>query len=406
MKMFCVAAALAMSAVQAQVTVEDVWTKVEPAAANMDADLLYAAIERAGEGIGGSETYCVSVHRDGKLVADRYWRKTGPSGDAGGDVEVNEYTPLIVWSVSKALTHTLVGIAEKDGLLSTEDKASKYITEWSTLRHPSEDVLVDMLMRHDSGRYYDVITDFVVSQFQDSQTEFAVNMPSTPLCPLKNCPQQHAPGSHYDYNQMGIQNLHRVLQRATGEENINKYATENLFNKLSMESRAYFMERSVITPFLPPIGNPPTEVPSANTDPVMYGGGHLSCKDLARFGQLWLNRGSWNGTQIFTEEFYEKALRNAPEGRVGRSYHWGGGPNHRASGMGGQMVSFNPEKNVVITRMGGMLGTTFSSGDLINGVMASLLDGPGSYTREEDDRVNAMPEEEEQLKQMLLNLQR
>ncbi len=205
---------------------------------------------------------------------------------------------------------------------------------------------------------------------------------------------------------MGIQNLHRVLQRATGEENINKYATEKLFNKLSMESQAYFMERSVITPFLPPIGDPPTEIPSANTDPVMYGGGHLSCKDLARFGQLWLNRGSWNGTQVFTEEFYEKALRNAPAGRVGRTYHWGGGPNHRASGMGGQMVSFNPEKNVVITRMGAMLGTTFSSGDLINGVMDSLLDGPGSYTREEDDRVNAMPEEEEQFKQMLLNLQR
>ncbi len=328
------------------------------------------------------------------MVSERYWGKTGPVGDAGPGVDVDEFTPLILFSASKAVTHTLLGIAEKEGLLSTDDKASKYIDEWSTAGHPSADVIVDMLMRHDSGRYYDFVTDFVVSQLQDSQTDFAINMPITPLCPLRNCAQQHVPGTHYAYNQMGIQNLHRVLQKATGDPNINKYATEKLFDKLSFESQAYFMERSVVTPFI-------DRLPSANTDPLMYGGGHMSCKDLARFGQLWLNRGQWNGTQVFTEDFYEKALRQAPEGRAGRSYHWGGGPNHRAEGLGKQFVSFNPEKNVVITRIGAMIGETFSAGQLIQDVMDSLLDGPGSYTREEDDRVNPYPVEEEQFIEFL-----
>jgi CubicO group peptidase (beta-lactamase class C family) len=418
MKTFYVAAALALSAVHAQVTVEEVWAKVTPLEANMDANKLYTAIENAGipklngvpidnlpEKVTGSETYCVSVHRDGKLVAERYWRKNGAVGDSGPGVDTDEFTPLIIWSASKAVTHTLVGIAEKDGLLNTEDKASKYISEWNTLRHPSQDVLVDMLMRHDSGRYYDLITDFVTSQFQPSQTEFAINMPKTPLCPLRNCAQQHEPGSLYQYNQMGIQNLHRVLQRATGEEDINKYATVELFNKLSMESRAYFMERSVITPLIPEIPNPdptlpPIQIPSENTDPLMYGGGHMSCKDLARFGQLWLNRGQWNGTEVFTDEFYEKALRRAPEGRAGRSYHWGGGPNHKAEGLGKQFVTFNPEKNLIITRIGGMLGTFFDVGELVNGVMDSLLDGPGSYTA---DSLEPSPVEEEQFVQLLLN---
>jgi CubicO group peptidase (beta-lactamase class C family) len=395
MKTFGIAAALslALSAVQAQAppTVEEVWQQVTPAEANMDADKLDAAIANAA-GRLGSETFCVSVHRDGKLVADRYWRKTGPVGDSEAGTDVDEFTPLVTWSTSKAITHTVVGIAEKAGLLSTDDLASDYIEEWKGT--DSEDVLVDMLMRHDSGRYYDLITDFVVSQFQESQTDFAVNMPVTPLCPLRGCPQQHAPGALYQYNQMGIQNLHRVLQRATGEQDINKYATEQLFNKLSMESRAYFMERSVITPFF-------DELPSENTDPLLYGGAHMSCKDLARFGQLWLNRGQWNGTEVFTEEFYEKALSQAPNGRAGRSYHWGGGPNHRANGLGGQFVSFNPEKNLVITRIGGMLGATFNAGQLVNDVMDSLLDGPGSYTREEDERLNPMPEEDEQFKNFL-----
>jgi CubicO group peptidase (beta-lactamase class C family) len=342
-----------------------------------------------GENMLGSETYCVSVHRDGKLVADKYFRKTGPIGDAEMGEEVDEFTPLIVWSTSKAITHTLVGIAEKAGLMSTNDLASEYIEEWKN--SPSEDVLVDMLMRHDSGRYYDAITDFVLSQFQESQTDFAINMPITPL----GEPQQHAPGSTYQYNQMGIQNLHRVLQRATGETDINKYATEQLFSRLSMESRAYFMERSVITPFI-------DQLPSTNTDPLLYGGGHMSCKDLARFGQLWLNRGVWNGTEIFTDEFYEKALSSRPDGRAGSSYHWGGGPNHRANGAGGQFVSYNPEKNLVITRIGGFLGTTWNPSQFVNMVMDSLNDGPGSYTREEDELVNAMPVEEEQFKEFLM----
>jgi CubicO group peptidase (beta-lactamase class C family) len=199
MKTFGVAAALcmALSAVEAQVTIEDVWTKVTPAEANMDADKLNFAFERAATGNVGSETYCVSVHRDGKLVQERYWRKTGPVGDSGAGVDVDEFTPLILFSASKAVTHTLLAIAEKEGLLSTEDKASKYIAEWSTPLHPSANVIVDMLMRHDSGRYYDFVTDFVVSQLQDSQTDFAINMPITPLCPLRNCAQQHAPGTHY-----------------------------------------------------------------------------------------------------------------------------------------------------------------------------------------------------------------
>ncbi len=48
-----------------------------------------------------------------------------------------------------------------------------------------------------------------------------------------------------------------------------------------------------------------------------------------------------------------------------------------------------------------MIGETFSAGQLIQDVMDSLLDGPGSYTREEDDRVNPYPVEEEQFIEFL-----
>jgi hypothetical protein len=120
MKTFCVAAALALSAVHAQVTVEEVWTKVTPFEANMDENKLYTAIENAGipklngtpidnlpEKVTGSETYCVSVHRDGKLVAERYWPKNGAVGDSGPGVDTDEFTPLIIWSASKVFYHSI-----------------------------------------------------------------------------------------------------------------------------------------------------------------------------------------------------------------------------------------------------------------------------------------------------------
>ena len=147
-------------------TIGNVWSRVSPAEANMDADLLDEAMSYPGRpGAQGSETYCVSVHRDGKLVADRYFKKRGQVGDTDGDLDVDEFTPLVVWSTSKAVTHTIVGIAEKAGLLKTTDQASDYIMEWK--RSNSSEVLVDMLMRMDSGRYYDPVTDFVLSQFED-----------------------------------------------------------------------------------------------------------------------------------------------------------------------------------------------------------------------------------------------
>jgi hypothetical protein len=47
-----------------------------------------------------------------------------------------------------------------------------------------------------------------------------------------------------------------------------------------------------------------------------------------------------------------------------------------------------------------MLGTFFNVGELVNGVMDYLLDGPGSYTA---DSLEPSPIEEEQFVHLLLN---
>jgi CubicO group peptidase (beta-lactamase class C family) len=80
------------------------------------------------------------------------------------------------------------------------------------------------------------------------------------------------------------------------------------------------------------------------------GGVTTSCRDLARFGQLWLHRGRWGSggggsapqQEVFTEAFYQTAMTPNPRGSGSRRYHWGvNGDMHRATGMGDQFVAYD-----------------------------------------------------------------
>ena len=79
------------------------WEARAPVEAGMDAARLEEALEYAGGALGGASR-CVSVHRHGYLVAERYYE-----GDAA--------SRHITWSTSKAAAATLVGAAERLGQL-------------------------------------------------------------------------------------------------------------------------------------------------------------------------------------------------------------------------------------------------------------------------------------------------
>ena len=342
------------------------WPEATPESQGFDPVLLDAAFEYAerGGGAGLSQTFCVGVYRNGYRVKEVSF--------VG-----NSSTAWIYWSVTKAVTHTLLGIAERDGLLKTEDYARDHgITEWLTTR--AVNVTIDQLQRHDSGRWYDFVTDFLRSQEQESQTQFAIDLP-----------QQHDPMTLYQYNQMGIQNLERILAHVTGMP-LPEYAARELWEILGYESDYYFQNWQV--------GNR-----SFITDYLTYMGQWTHCNDLARFGALWLNKGTWGGnTTIFTEEYYNKALTTNPDGRPGRRYHWGGPPNHRANGLGDQLVTFNPEESLVIARLGDPLQISFSGSEFIQMVLDSIVakhHTESVYDIDEDDGV--MPEEELQLQAYL-----
>jgi CubicO group peptidase (beta-lactamase class C family) len=167
-----------------------------------------------------------------------------------------------VFSVTKSVTSALVGIAEHEGLLDLNDSAAEFIDEWAG--GESDVVTIRNLISNDSGREWSFATDYLTMTGAQDQTQFAIDLG-----------QSQPPGSWWEYNNSAIQTLERVLGVATGED-LEDYAQAKLFDPIGMS----------VTMGRDQAGNPQT-----------YQGLSASCRDLARFGYLYLRQGEWAGGQ-------------------------------------------------------------------------------------------------------------
>lgn len=319
------------------------WAVETPEAHNLDSVLLQAAADFAGT----QETDCLVVTRDGVIVGEWYWN------------DWDERTEHNVFSVTKSVTSALVGIAQDRGELDIREKASDYITEW--VGTASEDVTIQNLISNDSGRYWDIWTDYVRNFFLAyDKTAFAIGLG-----------QQYEPGTVWRYNNSAIQTLERVLKEATGED-VGDYADRHLFAPLGMAS-SYGRD---------PAGNP-----------ITFANVSASCRDLARLGYLYLRGGRWNGgTQIVSEEWVEESVQpstplNSAYGYMwwlNRPGHWAGAllEEHdgtpmpdlpedvfRASGAFDQIIFVDPTTDIVFTRTGWVTEIAdLASSDLAEGL--------------------------------------
>lgn len=301
------------------------WSTTSAGEAGIDQaslDSLAVQAEAAG-------SQCLVVTRDGELVGEWYW------GGADEDTEREAF------SVTKSVTATLVGIAADQGHLDIDQPASDFITEWQGT--PSEPVTIRNLISNDSGRYHDVATDYLsmASQAAD-KTAFSIELD-----------QQHEPGTTWVYNNAAIQTLEAVLERATGMP-VGDFAEENLFSPIGMDSRI-------------------ATDPAGNT--LTFMGLQTTCRDLARFGLLYLRDGEWQGEQVVSESFVEEAVEPSQDVNPEYGFLWwiigedGGetapgqgdlpeaGPSgYAALGLGDQVLAVYPEDGLVVTRLGNANG--------------------------------------------------
>jgi CubicO group peptidase (beta-lactamase class C family) len=295
------------------------WEPVDPTDAGVDPAMLAAMAEEAG----GKRSRCLVVTKDGRLVHESYW--------GGWDATTEQEA----FSVTKSITSALVGIAADRGLLEVDQPVADFVEEWRGT--PSGAVTIRNLLSNDSGRFHDVPTDYgAMAGRAEDKTAFAVGLE-----------QQHDPGTVWVYDNSAIQVLEQVIEEATGMPTT-EWARTQLFEPLGMRSHL----RS-----------------DAAGNALVFMGAQASCRDLARFGLLWLRGGEWDGEQIVSRGWVEKSVTPSQALNPGYGFLWWldaeGGDDYAALGLDDQVVAVFPDEGLVVTRLG---GPGFGRGDIVEHV--------------------------------------
>ncbi len=314
----------------------DEWETADPADLGLDA----APLGELAAFLEENQSTCMAVIKDGKVVASEYW---GMEPDDNREV----------WSASKSVTSTLVGIAVDEGLLSLDDPASDYIQEWKGT--PSEAVTVRNLVSNDSGRFYSFESDYTdMAVVARDKTAYAIGLD-----------QQDDPGTKWEYNNSAIQTLERVLEVATGQD-MEEYAQEKLFGPLGM---TVSIKRD------------------AAGNPLAFMGVQAGCDDMARFGHLFLQEGRWGDDQIVSSEWVAEATAPSQDLNERYGFLWWRGfegmPDDAfaALGLGNQIVLVMPSQDMVVVRIGEApeaLGGVANQGVMVKEMGEAALAATGS----------------------------
>lgn len=231
-------------------------------------------------------------------------------------------------SFGKSYTATAIGIAQKEGFLSLEERMADVFAEEIASRSLS----LDERTRRITIRHVLTMTNGM-AHHPDMTGDWIGNYFATPMA--------YEPGTRFAYNSAGSCMLGAIIKKRTGQ-NMKDYLTPRLFEKIGIDT-----ERFVWLKFPNGIDGEP--------------GTFATTEDNLRLAQLYCNGGSWNGEQILDSGFAQDALSvqienpYAPEekdGRCGYGYQlWACSiPGvFRFDGGQGQYGIIWPEKELVIS---------------------------------------------------------
>ena len=282
------------------------------------------------EGLSHFHTDGLIILHDGKMLFEDYWN---------GNTKDSKH---ISFSVAKSYLSALFGIAIDEGLIdSIDDNVTKYLEDFAGTGY--EDVKIKNLLQMSSGiefneDYADPNSD--INKFSrasakgQSFRDFAKS--------LKNGREQ---GTYNHYVSLDTQVLAMILESVT-DMPVREYLYKRIWNIIGTESDAYYI------------------TDSTGAD-MALGGLNATLRDYAKFGQLYLNRGSWLGEQIVPQSWIDDSttpdaphlMPNAGDlssNEWGYGYQWWipGNPltDYTAHGIFNQFIYVDPISNVVIAK--------------------------------------------------------
>ena len=286
------------------------WTEEKPVAQNYDITTLtnyYSKIENWNRLRG------LLVVQNDKLIIEKYFKDT------------NKYDAFNVHSITKTITSALVGIAiDKKIILSEEEKVMTYFPEYKNeVGNLKNDLTLKHLLTMQGGfAHWDAY--------------------STPKECLVDIKINKTPVTNFKYF-TGSQTLLSAIITKSSKTTTKDFARKYFLEPIGIKNSFWRLQ-----------------------DGYYCGGGesYYTARDLARIGQVYLNKGRINDEQVISEAWIQKSFTNYADSsksfrtlndytEIGYGYCWWlldyqGHNIYTARGKGGQYVMVIPELNAVV----------------------------------------------------------
>jgi CubicO group peptidase (beta-lactamase class C family) len=235
--------------------------------------------------------HSILIVKDSKLVFEKYYDGylylSSPPQFQGSYVTYGTNTLHFMASVTKSITSLLFGIAVDQKLIGdvNETMASYYQNYQSKLTGGKENITLRHLLTMTSGLAWDESSSYGNA----ANDVFQLFQKSDPIGSIISKDLISAPGTSFHYNSGNINILANIIKIKYGQ-NLKIFAKNFLYQPLGITQYQWDM---------------------LNGDNVFASGGaYLSSRSLAKIGQLILNRGSWNGVRVVSQQWIDESLQN------------------------------------------------------------------------------------------------
>ena len=263
----------------------------------------------------GQEFHSLMIIRHGNVVAEAWWAPY-----------LSEHK-MQLYSLSKSFTSTAIGLAVGEGLLTVDDPVTKFFPEYL----PSEISanLASLKIRH--------LLSMSVGHSKDSILILEASPTGVPWeKTFLSLPVVHEPGTQFLYNSGASFMLSAIIKKVTGKT-AQEYLTPRLYKPLEIKNTTW----------------------GENWEGINMGASHLRMptEDIAKFGQLYLQKGMWKGKQVISKEWVAAAsAKHIENGKNDSSWGYGYGyqfwlnppGGFRADGAYGQFSMIFPELDAVV----------------------------------------------------------
>jgi CubicO group peptidase (beta-lactamase class C family) len=283
--------------------------RATPESQGVSAASIAKFIQAADEKVNSMHSFMLLRH--GKVIAEAWWTPE----------DANK--PHVLWSLSKSFTSTAVGLAVQDGKLSVQDRVIGFFPD-ALPENPSENLK--------SMRVLDLLT-----MSTGHQDEPNLRASQDWIKTFFAHPVPREPGSFFRYNTPATFMQSAIVQKVTGQ-NVVDYLQTRLLDPLGIDAPKW----------------------DKNPQGISIGGYglYLKTEDIAKFGQLYLQKGLWENQQLIPSDWVQEATNKQVSNGSDAASDWNQGYGYqfwrcrhnafRGDGKDGQFCIVLPDQDAVV----------------------------------------------------------